>query len=238
MKEKIKKIEEIIRKYSLTFWVSILAKAVLLAIALISGFTRSYSYFSVAISYGFLLTVLVPCFFINKKMMQKYGDNVEDEFKFKHVVQLYTSFAFITLFVAVVPINLLIPTNSLKSQPLLMMYIVFIPWAIIRFSYEIYRIIKYRKIVDPYFRNKSLVNLISVMMVVLRLFADFYNFYPDNWPLIITGGVMGLLLLVYEIGIVFWCFIIAIRGLHNKRGKKLEQYKKEKYDESIKKPLP
>ena len=234
----MKKIEETIRKYKLSFWFSVICKVALLVISLISGFTRTPTYFSLAIPYGFFLAVCIPCFFINKHVEKKYENDVENEFKHKHYIPLCTSIIFVIFFVIIVPINQFIPNTTLKPQPLLLMYVIFLPWAVLRLGFEIYRIIRFRKISDPYFRSKSLINIVEAFTVLIKVLGNFYYNYPNNSPLIISTGIIALMLLIYEIVLVIWYLVIAIRGLRGKRDNVLEKYKKEKEDSSMAKPLP
>ena len=105
-----------------------------------------------------------------------------------------------------------------------MMYIVFVPWGAIRFSFEIFRIIKYRKSGDPYFRAKALVNIYCAIAVVAKLFGDLYYLHSDVMAFMVIAVVLAFITLGYVVTIAIYLLVVAIRGLNGKRDKAYKRF--------------
>lgn len=224
----LNRIKSAFVKYNLDFWISVVGKTVMLIIAFISGFIYSPSYFSLAILYLFVLIVRIPSFFMNEKFNKKYSDNLELEFRQKHYISLYTSIMFFIWVAVLVPTNYFLKTEVLRANPLLLMYIVFVPWAVIRVGYEIYRIIKYRNSSDPYFRSRALVNIFCASVVVTKLFGDLYQLHTEVRAFAIVTTILALLVFAYSLTIFIYLIVISVRGLSYKRESALERFLKEK----------
>lgn len=225
---KIKRIRELIAKYKLDFWASVAGKIVMITIAVISGFTSSPAYYSLAMLYGFILIVRVTTFFINENVEKKYKDDIRTEFQKKHLTSLYSAILLLLWIGAIVPINAFIPNGNLKPDTFSMMYFVFIPWAVFRFVFEIVRIIKYKKTKDPYVRSKTLINIFSVFTVVIKMFGDLYFLNQNVLTFVIIASALILTWIVYTFTIAIYLSITAIRGLSNKREEALAYYMLEK----------
>lgn len=111
-------------------------------------------------------------------------------FKRKHIIPLFASGILILEFTAVIAINFQIPTVELQPQPLLLMYIVFVPCAVIHVVLETLKVIKYRKTGDPYIRTSLLMSIYCVIFTVATLFGGLYLIHKDVPALMYVAGIL------------------------------------------------
>ena len=123
----------------------------------------------------------IPAFYFNKWLTKKISDK-KKLFEKKHLLSLYGAICLIALTIVILLANKNQYSGEFSEKPYMLVYIIVIPWAIIRTTIEIVRITQLKKNHDPYFSLVLLTNLISVALTVaaaltdLRLVAEWGEF--------------------------------------------------------------
>ena len=183
MKNFLEKAKNIFLKYDLNFWFSLIGKVILLTISIIFGFLYTRLHFGIASTYALIIIIRAPTFFWNKIITKKYDNDLDKLFRYKHIAHLYTSVVLITFLFVCVPLFNFSDTTPIDRKSIVIIFSIYVPWAIIRGGFEVFRVIKYRKVVDPYFRCKALINIYVASVAIVGTLVELGRYYNASFPL-------------------------------------------------------
>lgn len=213
------------QKYHLTFWFSMVFNFFFMLSALLSMIFVNMLYIGMFLLFATILVIRIPTFFFDLHLEKKYKDDELTLFKKKHWIVLYVSiilFAYAVLQAQLGP-GSLSKLATKQEYNLIVAFGFFLPWAIIKLAIGVFSLRLLRKSANPSIFSNAYSNMILAIYALTNAFCAIALSTQNSFIL-----MLGIFMMIAASAITgafgIHLLIFSIRGLTNKRAKKVDSF--------------
>ena len=223
IKHNVKFTKRVYQKYHVSFYFSIIGNGIMFIIALVASFTFLTQYLSLVALYAALLLIKIPVHYYDRHIDKKYKDSDEIIFRKKHSPLIYSGIIFLIYAIIVLIFGSSSQGKNLDNKNVLVIYIIFVPYALFRLGVAISKYVKYRQSYNPVFLATFYADVVLAIFTVTNVVIMLgLTLQEVGW--LIVARVLFYVLTGLCIIVSIYLVGVGICGLNNKRIKSYQNY--------------